>query len=517
MSLRRPRRIVSLAVATYLTLSVCGVPLFDFTQCAMTPPAGLTPSARIAAAAGANRLGQDETVCDGCKQVTATLPDAPPPCPAEIRSEWDLWKTGTCLRGANIWQAVVYKDRDRKVYGEMETRYGEDSFEKLKRWRGNYVNISHPGTFSEKKIKAAGARGEEYRRVDPILANLRQLIEWCAKKELFVVISFRTGPGRSELVFEEKKKSGLLAKLFETDDRGRLKDEAAEAQDAWVRMWQDTACEFKDAGNVVGYDLMVEPVTKHEAKGGADMQRLWAGLAGRIADGIRNVAGDKKTPIIVGGINYSSACSLACMRPADFAGRGPVVFGVHQYAPYDEYTHQENKYAAFYCDGEERVKDKLGEKHSPRAFDSWVKDRLTERYGWVNGFKSRPDAVPVAVNEYGASRWAGEMRGEQHFPDAGRFLTYQMELIEKVGANHALWLWEAPHCVGPDKLNFQNGTDPGNHWIIARAQEDQDGLIFEIKKNWNRNVVFATPELLRRLSAEGGAAGQGVSPRTTAP
>lgn len=498
-------RIISSAMAAYLTLGAGGLLAFELTRHAASATARPTISgSRILSPSRASGFQTEQPVCDDCKQVPVSLPDKPPPCPPEIGSKWDLWKEGTCLRGANIWQAAIYSDKDRKVFKGMETKYSLASFEKFKRWRGNYINISHPGTFSEKKIKAPGTRKEEYRRVEPILANLRHLVELCAKKELFVVISFRTGPGRSELVFEGEKKSGLLAKLFETE-RGEFTVKAQDAQDAWVRMWLDTANEFKDAPNVVGYDLMVEPGNKHEEKeASGHMQRRWVALAGRLADAIRNGAKDKKTPIIVGGIKYSSACALSCLRPADFVRYGQVVFAVHQYVPYDEYTHQGNSLAAFNCDGEAADKDDAEKKPVPRAFDSWVRDRVTERYKWINGFKSRLDAVAVGVNEYGANRWAGEMRGGQHLPDAGQFLTYQMGLIELVGANHALWLWEAPHCVAPDEQNFQNGEDPRNHKLIPEDQEDKDGLISEIKKNWKRNELFATPELLRKFSTEGG-------------
>lgn len=345
--------------------------------------------------------------CGGCPQEPRALPTGTPAPPTSVSTKWDLWSAGTALRGANIWQAAVYGGRDKTEFQGMETRYDEPSFAKLRRWGANYVNISHPGTFSVQPLAVPGGRAKAYQEVEGITKNLMDLINKSAAREMFVVVSFRTGPGRNELVFEDKDKRGLIATLFATDSRGNLTDEARAARKGWVDMWRDAAKKLKGVPNVVGYDLMVEPVTDREKRGRGDFQEHWFSLARELVAAIRDPeerggAGDCTTPIIIGGAYYSPACSLSCMRPADFAGHGRIVYGVHQYDPYDLYTHQKNKYAAYECnDSGEPVNKKPGGDHHPYPFDSGVGATVCDRYAYVNGFKSRY-SVPVVVNEFGA-------------------------------------------------------------------------------------------------------------------
>lgn len=86
--------------------------------------------------------------------------------------------------------------------------------------------------------------------------------------------------------------------------------------------------------------------------------------------------------------------------------------------------------------------------------------------------------------------------------DAGRFLTFETGLIERLGANHALWLWETSACIGYDDMNFQHGTDPKHHRDIPEADEDTDKLIKAIKDDWGQNTFYATPPLVSRLRAD---------------
>jgi hypothetical protein len=72
---------------------------------------------------------------------------------------------------------------------------------------------------------------------------------------MFAVISFRTGPGRSEFTFFWGKDDDWFDASYYNDivwqDRA--------AQEAWAAMWQHTAARYRDNPIVVGYDLMVEP------------------------------------------------------------------------------------------------------------------------------------------------------------------------------------------------------------------------------------------------------------------
>ena len=62
------------------------------------------------------------------------------------------WTGGTKLRGANIYQRKVYPELDGNVYmgkGFIGPPYTQEDFDRLSALGANYVNISHPGIFTE--------------------------------------------------------------------------------------------------------------------------------------------------------------------------------------------------------------------------------------------------------------------------------------------------------------------------------------------------------------------------------
>lgn len=446
--------------------------------------------------------GQDIT-CEGCKQVAAEPPaELPPPASPVVNNKWELWTNGTLLRGANIWQKALYpKDklnREGKLEVNFETSYTPADFARMKAWGANYVNISHPGIYSEKPIEAGRGKPKAYIPADAVIKNLKDLIAMSRDAHLFVVVSFRTGPGRNEAVFDEKEK-GPITTAWKTDDRGALTEKACEAQNAWVEMWQRAARELKDCPNVVGYDLMVEPHQKREEQDGINKQELWFALAGRLAEAVRRE--DTRTPILIGGAKVSSVCSLSCIDPGRFNKYGRIVYTAHQYDPYELYTHQDNRNAEYKCDDEGLPVNKRpdrGKPHKPHEFDSTVKTAMCDQYRFIYGFRSTHGMTPVAVNEFGVVRYAGA----EGRPDAHKAVEFEMNLNERVGANHALWLWETTACIGYDEMNFKHGPDPLKHSDLTGDKELGDELIKAIKRNWARNRVFATPDVLHRLGAE---------------
>ena len=472
--------------------------------------------------------------CDGCLQTARPLPSLPPQSLNEINTKWDLWSAGTTLRGANIWQAAIYQDSSETEVSGMETVYSDKDFEHLRRWKANYINISHPGIYSETLFPVSDKPGTfTYQLNKRVLDNLAELVEKAKEKHLFVVISYRTGPGRNERNFSDKKhidelKAGkkndsgetkdqfyrkLRAELFKTDASGNLTKEAEKAQAGWIEMWKETVTKFKDYPNIVGYDLMVEPVSEFEVLGKpgevSDEAKIaarqkWFEFARKIVSAIRSaevalgIVEGKRNPILIGGSNYSNACSLSCFRPAEFNDFGRIIYTAHQYAP-NEYTHQSNKFAEFECKNGTPEAMGQGRDHKPKTFNNSIKKNLENRYQWMNGFKETNNFVPVAINEFGVSRWAGKMDDGKHFPDASNFLIFHVNLIERLGANHALWLWEVDDCIGYDDMNYRHGTNPRNHTNIKPEDEVRDPLIKAIKDNWANNRVYATPEFLTKF------------------
>src|SRR3990172_5797114 len=69
-------------------------------------------------------------------------------------TKWDLWASGeTTLRGINIYQRQVYPGWDGPDWmgpGPLGPPYVQEDFDEIAATGINYVNISHPGLFTEK-------------------------------------------------------------------------------------------------------------------------------------------------------------------------------------------------------------------------------------------------------------------------------------------------------------------------------------------------------------------------------
>ncbi len=361
--------------------------------------------------------------------------------------EWSLWNGPTQLRGANTWQKRPNADTST-VY----PRYTQEDLCKLASWGANYVNLSIPGPMTE---EADGRRA--YHWDARVWANLDSMITRADSAGLFVVVSFRTGPGRSEWVFDQE----------EPRARNNVWRERP-AQDAWVRMWGRTAELLRNRPAVVGYDLMVEPLLRIEA--GSVEPRHWYRLAERLVDTIRKV--DPATPIIVSVAPGGYPSGLRNLDTTRFKpNTRRIVFAVHQYTPWT-YTHQPTTHSLFTCDTPRIAR---GDKSAPRRpFDPSVRAELQGVYTSMKRWKDEK-GVSLVVNEFGVTRWVDS---------ADVFIREQMESIEALPANHAVWLWDPEKCLGWDAMNFRNGPDSAYHFEVPN-----NALADSIRSAWRRNTV----------------------------
>jgi len=393
--------------------------------------------------------------------------------------KWDLWTGGAHLRGANTYQRRVYPALDGDTFmgaGLVGPPYTQADLDNLAALGANYVNISHPGLFTEKPPYV----------LDPAVeANLDSLLSMSANADMFAVISFRTGPGRSEFTFFWDEVGAWFDASYLNDSMWQ--DQAA--QDAWVSMWRYTAQRYRDNPIVVGYDLMVEPnsneVGSHALNDPLDIWDPaefysqyggtlydWNQLYPRISAAIRQV--DTKTPILIGGMGYSAVNWLPYLTPT---GDARTIYTVHQYAP-TVYTHQEPPLVNTY----------------PGVFDAdWDGDDDQVNRAWLDNLLSTIDTftnthgAPVAVNEFGLMRWE---------PGAAAFMDDEMDLFESRGMNHALWLWETSwveYVAEVHAFNFRFGPDPANRANVNSALRNV------ILKYWGRNTV--RPSSVKRASA----------------
>jgi hypothetical protein len=378
--------------------------------------------------------------------------------------KWDLWVGPAQLRGANIWQRIVIPDLDGTEFlgsDYIGPPYSQQDFTRLAALGANYVNISGPGLFTEEPPYQLDLQVQEH---------LDQLLDMIQKADLFAVITFRTGPGRSDFTFYRDGAGdwfdpGLLREWVWTDQA---------AQDAWVEMWRYTALRYQGHPVVVGYDLMCEP----NAAGIRDIWEPedfyhdyagttldWNQLYPRITLAIRDV--DLETPILIGGMGWSSIRWLPYLEPT---GDSRTVYLVHQYEPQLEYTHQENHYPKNSYPGE----FDLDWDGIP---DSFNREWLDNYFISIDGFEEEW-GVPIAVNEYGIVRWV---------PGGTKFLDDQLTLFEERGLNHAIWMWDPywePWTSEVNVMNYRFGPNPRN-----QTEQMPNALLDVIQKYWNLNTI----------------------------
>lgn len=402
------------------------------------------------------------------------------PTATATRDEWSLWVDGPHLRGANIYQRRVYPELDGTDFlgpGPLGPPYTQEDFDNLAALGANYVNISHPGLFTE----------EPPYRLDPdVQDNLDRLLDMAGKAGLFAVITFRTGPGRSEFwaFWGEDTASNPDEGWFDPRYYNNRVWADQAAQDGWVEMWRYTARRYRDNPTVVGYDLMCEPNSNEVGAYPAtdplniwnpdvfyalysDTIHDWNQLYPRIVAAIREE--DSQTPVLVEGMGYSAVEWLPYLEPADDPR---TVYTIHQYAPH-QYTHQQA--------------DASGCAYPGTCDVDWDGDAETFDRTWLEGLLSTVDifratcAVPVAANEFGVVRWA---------PGAAAFMDDQMGLFERLGLNYALWVWDPawmPWEREIDAFNFRHGPDPDNH---SPAESD---LMEVIIRRWSQNKETSSP------------------------
>jgi uncharacterized protein (TIGR01370 family) len=385
--------------------------------------------------------------------------------------KWSLWVDGPHLRGVDLHPCKLFTVED---CAQPITR---QDVQDLRDLGANLINASYPGLFTEEAPYV----------VNPIaLAYLDNLIGWAEEVGLYIVIHFRTGPGRNE---------GAIT--LEGNPRFDVwRDQAAHA--AWVEMWRFTAERYRDNPVVIGYDLMVEPHpnTLFDPNGELEPLELqaqvegtlmdWNAFAAEITAAIRQV--DPDTPIIVNSLSWASAEWFSALRPT---GDSRTVYSLHAYDP-DVYVIQdEGNLTISYPD----VVEDYGENIT---FDrAW----LDENYRPVREFVQQHD-VPIYVGEFGAVRWV---------PGATEFLYDQTDLFEQYGWNYAIYVWrgDEPYFDG---FNLEYGPDPENHAPIL-----DNPLLSILRDRWTKNIDFPGSSLVGVESAGSEAEGIPTAPDTGLP
>jgi hypothetical protein len=323
------------------------------------------------------------------------------------------------------------------------------------------VNLSVPGIFTEKPPYVLDTKA---------LSNLDELIDKAERANLFVVITFRTGPGRSDFTFYRDGAGSWFSKdlLIETVWQSK------EAQSAWAEMWRFAAERYKDRKHIVGYDLMCEPNAEDILFGIYDPATYYPKYAGTVHDwnqffpniikAIRSA--DYGTPILVSCAGWGNPSWLPFLK---YVEDKHLVYVFHQYEPHG-YTHQEPSSRIAYPG-----KFDIDEDGKLDSFDiKWLETHFASIGQAKIALKK-----PLACNEYGIRRF---------IPGADKFITDELELMEKLGINHAIWMWYREWEAWKDNAEMNDFNF--RMTAIANQSKIADTPLFAVlRKFWARNTI----------------------------
>jgi aryl-phospho-beta-D-glucosidase BglC (GH1 family) len=350
--------------------------------------------------------------------VAVLLPLAAITTPAKAATcvapqEISLWRSGTVLRGANVYQG---RNEGAGVAQFGDGPFAQSDLNDLAAAGANYVQISHAGLFSE---------DAPYGVDQAAVANLDAVIGMARTAGLYVGIAFRSGPGRNDLAIVDPTSPNAKHAIWTSQA----------AQDAWVQMVKFAAERYRNDPIVVGISVMVEP-NAYSQHGFIDPDAFYQqfggtiedvnGLFGRATTAIRSV--DTTTPILLEPEGFGGVAWLPHLK---ITGDVATVYTVHDYTPF-KFTHS----------GKGKYPSRKNNKKTQLQLLSTV-----DAFGRANG-------VPVAFTEFGARAIA---------KTAFKYVADRIELIEGAG-NWFIWVWQPAGFRDPFSVH-----NPGKIQNVVRA------------------------------------------------
>jgi Cellulase (glycosyl hydrolase family 5) len=324
--------------------------------------------------------------------VTLPVTAAAAPACSQVTDRMAPWRSGD-LRGANIWQGrwgATSSPYPGRAIGAPITQADLDGLRAL---GANYVQLSVAGPFGERAPYAPDPVAEAV--IDDVVAK-------AGRAGMFVVIAFRSGPGRNEQAISRSTNTAVFGPVVEDFWTSPT------AQAAWLAMLRHTASRYGANPAVIGIDPLVEPndVARRGFPPPAEFAARYGGTIEdvnrfqvRAAAAIRAVS---DVPILVEGEGYGSVAYLPTVVPT---GDPRTVYTVHFYEPMT-YTNQ-----------------------APGAGVAYPGAVQRRALAPVGAFAAT-HGVPVAVTEIGVRRYA---------PGAAQYLADTLRVLDDLGASHALW------------------------------------------------------------------------------
>ncbi len=383
----------------------------------------------------------------------------------------DLWKGETQLRGVNICLYEIYPELDGDSFGigAVGPIFTQRDFDELRELGANLVNISYPGLFTS----AAPYKLDKARP-----AYLDKLINMIAGADMFAVITFRSGPGRSRMTMSRGEdnvtdpRHGWFPPKYYNETLWEDNREGDKARKAYIAMCRHMAEHYRGNPILVGYDPLIEPnsnETKAEISEAEEFYQKYAGSSYDWNDFYPEIVGeirkvDKKTPIMIESMNYGDVDWLPFLKTITDAR---TVYCIHPYEP-RVYTHQKapsTKYPGYF--------DADGDGRREKVDRNFLEKYLSPAVGFAKRNK-----VPLAVTEFGAVR---------HCPGVHTFLDDIIDILESNGWNYANWSYVSDWVVqsrgmAETACDLRYGPDPGSRGKTPNKMQDT------LVKYWKRNT-----------------------------
>ncbi|MGB9664686.1 MAG: glycoside hydrolase family 5 protein [Ignavibacteria bacterium] len=320
----------------------------------------------------------------------------------------NLWKIDSYLRGAN---AHPYKHFSPFSMRDPITE--KDLFE-LKKLGANLVVANYPGIFTY---------FPPYQIDSLSLMNLDKIVQLSERLKLFLVISIRSGPGRSLFTFFDKYREDEI--LFHDST----------AQEKYIEMCKFIVDRYKDKKYLIGINFLLEPHGDDPVYLDRINDSVYFNFIERLIYEVRKV--DSKIPIIVQPQGWAYPDKFASMKKFNDE---KIVYSFDMYFPH-AFTNELNdsSYPGYYFD-----KDSLVYVDS-----SYLKNFLSI----VNNFKLKY-SVPIFVNEYGGIRFKKGMIN---------YIKDLHQIFLESGFHFAFYVWKSEwgEIDGNsfDEYNYEKGTE----------------------------------------------------------
>lgn len=344
----------------------------------------------------------------------------------------NLWKIDSYLRGAN-----VHPYRHFSPFSMRDPISKEDLTE-LKRLGANLVVANYPGIFTYFPPYQIDSLG---------LMNLDKIVQFAEQLKFFLVLSLRSGPGRSLYTFFDKYREDEI--LFNDST----------AQEKYIEMCKMIVDRYKDKKYLVGINFLLEPHGDDPVYFDRINDSVYFNFIERLIKEVRRI--DSKIPIIVQPQGWAYPDKFASMKKFDDEN---IVYSFDMYFPHS-FTNELNDstYPGFYFDKDSLV----------YVDTSYLRNFLSS----VNNFKKKY-GVPVFVNEYGGIRFKKGMIN---------YIKDLHKIFLENGFHFAFYVWKSEwgEIDGNsfDEYNYEKGTDREKDLTSTKRNDNE--LLKELQFIWN--------------------------------